>query len=210
MLGTTLDDVNKAISFLCDEDSRSRSTEHSGRRLLHEGGFQYLVVNHGKYRNIRSDEERREYNRIKKREERQKHKGNSDMSNQMSLTVNEMSNSPSDSDSVSVLNSSLIRGSAEGELFQPWEVEFMECWKMYPNKKGKNLARRSFKKAYEEGVRMQDVINGLDRYSAFIKSERDRGFKNIGVQHGGTWFFNRGWEDEYTTEDGRNAMPLFK
>ena len=70
VIGSTPERMLAAIERLCASDAESRSKEQEGRRLMREGEFQYFVVNHEKYRSIRDEEGRREYNREKKREER--------------------------------------------------------------------------------------------------------------------------------------------
>jgi hypothetical protein len=70
VIGSTPERMLAAIERLCASDAESRSKEQEGRRLMREGEFQYFVVNHDKYRSIRDEEGRREYNREKKREER--------------------------------------------------------------------------------------------------------------------------------------------
>lgn len=64
LLGTTEDEVSKAIDYLCSPDPKSRSQDHEGRRLLHKGAYEYWLVNHAKYRRIRDAEARREQNRL--------------------------------------------------------------------------------------------------------------------------------------------------
>jgi hypothetical protein len=71
-LGTTVERVEAAIAYLCAPDPRSRSKECEGRRLIREGEFAYRVPTFAAYRSIRNEEERREYNRIKKAEQRQR------------------------------------------------------------------------------------------------------------------------------------------
>ena len=75
MIGSTPEKMKAAIDYLCLPDSESRSKENDGRRLVKEGEFQYFVTNHIKYRSIRDEEGRREYNREKKREERARKSG---------------------------------------------------------------------------------------------------------------------------------------
>lgn len=70
VIGSTPDRMTKAIETLCAPDTESRSKDNEGRRMIKEGTFQYFVVNHAKYREIRSEDDRREYNKLKKREER--------------------------------------------------------------------------------------------------------------------------------------------
>lgn len=73
-IGMTEEQVQKALDYLCAPDSRSRSDEHDGRRLIKEGQFQYYVTNHRAYRNIKNADELREYNRKKQEESRKRRK----------------------------------------------------------------------------------------------------------------------------------------
>lgn len=81
VIGSTPDRMTGAIDRLCAEDPASRSKNDGGRRLIREGEYQYRVPNHEKYRSIRDEDGRREYNRNKQREHRVK------LSNRASLTV---------------------------------------------------------------------------------------------------------------------------
>jgi len=68
MLGTTEEDVQAAVDYLCSADPKSRSAAEDGRRLLYLSGFSYKVVNHEHYLRIKNEDDRREYNRRKKEE----------------------------------------------------------------------------------------------------------------------------------------------
>ncbi len=72
VIGMPEERVDVAIKVLCAPDPNSRSQEESGRRLVHEDAFQYRVVNHGKYRGIRNEDDRREYNKLAKRRQRER------------------------------------------------------------------------------------------------------------------------------------------
>jgi hypothetical protein len=72
ILGESEKDVEKAVTFLCSPDSKSRSKAEDGRRLMRLGEFTYRVVNGAKYHAIRDEEARREQNREAKRRERLK------------------------------------------------------------------------------------------------------------------------------------------
>lgn len=72
VIGAPPEAMERAIAYLCAEDPNSRSKAEGGRRLVREGQFAYRVVNHGTYRGIKNEDERREYNRIKKAESRQR------------------------------------------------------------------------------------------------------------------------------------------
>lgn len=57
--------MQSAIDYLCAPDARSTTPDEGGRRLVKLGMFDYRVVNGAKYTKIRSEEERREYNRTR-------------------------------------------------------------------------------------------------------------------------------------------------
>ncbi len=75
ILGESRGDVEKAIEFLCAPDPNSRSKAQGGRRLVRLGQFDFQLVNGAKYRAIRDEEERREYNRVAKAVERARKRG---------------------------------------------------------------------------------------------------------------------------------------
>jgi len=75
-LGTSEQDAQSAIDFLCAPDANSRSKLEEGRRLVKIGQFAYEVPNHQRYNLLRNEDDRREYNRIKMRESRAKRKSN--------------------------------------------------------------------------------------------------------------------------------------
>ncbi|HEX9239228.1 MAG TPA: hypothetical protein VF910_01060 [Candidatus Bathyarchaeia archaeon] len=70
LIGMTPEAVIKCIERLCGPDPESRSKKANGRRLIREGEFAYFVPNHEAYRAVRDEQDRREYNRIKKAEGR--------------------------------------------------------------------------------------------------------------------------------------------
>jgi hypothetical protein len=72
IIGTSVEKLNAALALLISPDPHSRSQAEDGRRLVHEGAFQYRVVNHAHYRAMRNEEERRAYNREAKRRERER------------------------------------------------------------------------------------------------------------------------------------------
>jgi len=75
VIGMTPERAAAAIDYLCAPDAKSRSKVAEGRRMIREGEIAYSVVNHDAYRSIRSEEDRRAYNREKQREHRARVKG---------------------------------------------------------------------------------------------------------------------------------------
>lgn len=75
ILGGEEEDVISAIEYLTQPDTNSRTKDFDGRRMVKEGQFQYLVPSWEYYRNIRNEEDRREYNRLAQAKHRAKAKG---------------------------------------------------------------------------------------------------------------------------------------
>lgn len=84
------------------------------------------------------------------------------------------------------------------------EKEFEELWTLYPNKKSKSKAMKSYVKARmrkKEPVTYEQVKHGLDRYVKYIHES------NINIQyikHGSTWFNQECWNDDYKTVSKQN------
>jgi hypothetical protein len=104
ILGMPVQAVEQAIDYLCQPDPRSRSKEHDGRRLIREGEFQYFMPTHGKYSAMRTNDDRREYFRLKKREQRAKVK----LSNGLSLTCPHMSTESTHTDTETDTDTELL------------------------------------------------------------------------------------------------------
>lgn len=75
--GLSLEAVETAIQHLEEPDPESRSPEMDGRRIVRmdeHRAWGWKIINYGKYRAIRSEEDRREQNRLAQERYRQKHK----------------------------------------------------------------------------------------------------------------------------------------
>lgn len=72
VLGTDRKQVDDALDYLSSPDPKSRNKEHDGRRIVKESEYTWLVVNHSLYRNIRTSDELRQYNRERKQISRQR------------------------------------------------------------------------------------------------------------------------------------------
>lgn len=72
IIGEKEEDVEKEVEKMCQPDPHSRSKEEEGRKLVRLEQFNYRVVNGAKYRAMRDEEKRREYDRERKRENRGK------------------------------------------------------------------------------------------------------------------------------------------
>lgn len=76
-VGLTLEEVQAALVELESPDPESRSPEEGGRRIVRMNehrAWGWIIVNYGKYRSIRSEEDRREQNRVAQEKWRNKNK----------------------------------------------------------------------------------------------------------------------------------------
>lgn len=76
--------------------------------------------------------------------------------------------------------------------------EFETLWKLYPNKKGKPNALKSYKKARtrkKNPVDYDTVANGIHNYLFYIK---EANVSTQYIKHGSTWFNQECWNDDYT------------
>lgn len=88
---------------------------------------------------------------------------------------------------------------------------FEECWKLYPNKKGKGQVSDTKKKEiYKLGDEFKRCIS---RYVKDVEEERKKGFKDLNFKNGST-FFNSGYVDyldknyEESVEEKESREPF--
>lgn len=112
ILGCSEAEVLNAIEYLCSPDPQSRTKEHEGRRLLKNGAFLYDVPNHHSYRSILNEDERRQYFREKKREQRAR----DSKSKPESKTVKDMSTVSTQSEEDAKADSRTIRNLLKPEM----------------------------------------------------------------------------------------------
>lgn len=76
------------------------------------------------------------------------------------------------------------------------EEEFNTVWDLYPKKKDKTRAFKAFSKARKEGVPLEKIREGVQKY---VQEIENTGIAHQYIKYGSTWFNNRCWEDEYDT-----------
>jgi len=76
------------------------------------------------------------------------------------------------------------------------EEEFDTVWDLYPKKKDKTRAFKAFSKARIEGVPLEKIREGVQKY---VQEIENTGIAHQYIKYGSTWFNNRCWEDEYDT-----------
>lgn len=74
MLGGLPEDVQEALAYLLKPDPASRAKEHDGRRVIKIGEYEYEIVNHAKYRDKASKDNKRQADRERIADKRAKNK----------------------------------------------------------------------------------------------------------------------------------------
>ena len=90
---------------------------------------------------------------------------------------------------------------SESEL----KSDFEKLWGLYPNKKGKQKAYTSYKKAIKGGTTNEEIQDGVTAYVREIEIKRTE--PNY-IAHGSTWFGNQRWEDDYQASHKPQALGL--
>lgn len=73
------------------------------------------------------------------------------------------------------------------------QEEFNYLWSIYPKKQGKQNAFKAYKKARKDGVTYEEVKQGLDAYSNYVKG-KDTQY----IKMGSTFFSQRAWQDDWS------------
>lgn len=166
-IGTTPERIVTAITFLCAPDSISRSKNDDGRRLIREGEFAYRVPNFAAYRAVQNEEQRREYNRIKKAEQREREQVNVKDRKFDSQEMSAQTEAETETKTETETDKKLIRTASRPVGFAD---EFEDLWKAYPRRAGANSrkdALAAFCARRKEGEPRDSLAAGLGRYTAF-------------------------------------------
>ena len=83
--------------------------------------------------------------------------------------------------------------------------EFEETWKAYPRKEGKASALDDFIKARRSGEALAVIAAGVNAYASHIKAS---GTEPRYVKQGGTWFHQKGWLDDYSSNGATGRRKL--
>lgn len=182
-----LEVVQRGLEHLAQPDPRSRSKEHEGRRIVlidPERGWGWRLVNHAKYRGIRSQDDRAEYMRDYMAKRRAKGRR---VNTGVSTSVN----------SVNSVLAPLAHTEAEAEAVNT--LLFERVWKAYPKREGGNpkaKAAKACRARVAEGVQSETLLQATIRYAEYCKARGLVGTRH--VMQASTFFGpDRRFEDDY-------------
>lgn len=194
--GLSVDDVKTAIIVLESPDPESRSPDENGARITRMDEHRvwgWKVVNYGKYRAIRSEEDRAEQNRLAQERWRNKNKQSKPTS------AKSKRDKPKEREEVEEKENSVLWG-------------FDEFWKLYPHKEAKSDAKKAWGQVNGNLLREQ-IMAGIENGKASLKWQKDGGQY---IPLPATFLRGSRWEDQlqpaqavpkisYWTPDGPDA-----
>ncbi len=198
-------EAEKAVEVLSAPDKYSRTKDHEGRRIEEiDGGWR--ILNHAKYRDKMSQDERREYFRKKQQERRDRLKSQQPVNKCQTLSKTVKGCSAASTPSTHTEADSEAKADAAAPLPKTppavgvskplYSAAFEEFWKAYPRKESKGDAWKAFLKlkAHPE-VTLEVLLAAVQRQKASDGWRKDAGRF---IPHPATWLNSRRWEDEST------------
>jgi hypothetical protein len=213
LLGCTPEEVTEAIEKLCAVDERSRCKDNDGRRLIREGEFQYFVPTHNRYRSMRTSDEKREYNRVKKREQRERQALQADTGDKGDVkppvkNVKVVDTTEAEAEAEEKAEATPPKAPAKPRRSAPLECPaFTQFWTAYPRKLNKAKAEQAWVK-HACATILPQILKAVRDAKASPDWSKDGGQF---IPHPASWLNNRRWEDDFTTfsaQAGTRARPL--
>jgi len=180
--------VGKAIDKFMMPDPSSRTDTQEGRRLekIRES-FGWKIINYIHYRDLRNEENRREYMREYMRDKRSVNK-------KVNSNVNKLTVSTCKPPLATTATATATATATKDTMC----VRFDAIWKTYPSRVGKKAAYKHFKIS----VKTEEDYNNLQKALNNYKSS-DRVKRGI-LQNGSTWFNN--WKDWIEYQEAKKKI----
>jgi hypothetical protein len=188
MARVSIKDCQDALVVLASPDRFSRTQDFEGRRIQPvDGGWQ--LINHGKYRDKLSVDERRVYNAKKQQESRQRKRASMTVNDESAESAHtEATPSPSSKATAVKIKTVVQRAHANVD-----PDGFTDFWSLYPNHKGRQAALKAWAKLSPDAALVSNLLAALSWQQNQPQWKKDRGQF---VPMLSTWLNQRRWEDE--------------
>jgi len=190
-LNMPLDSFVNSVKQLGEPDPDSNSKEEEGRRVIpsdSERGYQ--LVNYIKYRNLKDEEEKREY----MREYMRKRREDEALRKTCKTVLNDVKNvtqAEAEADAEEDKNTSTPQTPpAKPKRTSDESPEFLSFWQAYPRKESRPQAERAFRKA----IKLADlaaILKGLERFKEVWKQN-----DACWIPYPASWLNGHRWNDE--------------
>ena len=186
MARVSISQCQKALRVLSSPDKHSRTQENDGRRIREiDGGWELL--NHGKYRDKMSVDERRAYNAMKQRESRAKRA--------VSLTVNDKSATSAHTEAEADPDTEKIKPSRASRSTEVPDG-FEDFWERYPRKTSKTVAIRAWSKLQPDAELREKMFTALEVHKKSRQWSKDGGEY---IPYPASWINQKRWTDQVIT-----------
>jgi hypothetical protein len=162
--GISVEETNTALERFMAPDHYSRTPDREGRRIeVIDGGWRLL--NYAKYREIRDEESRRDYQRNWDRDHRQRR-----AKNPTNPTVSDRVR-PRPTQAEAEAETETSNPPSAGS--PPANADFATIWQALPKRTGNNpraRAERAFRARLKEGHTASEMLAGAQRYALFCNA----------------------------------------
>ena len=192
-----IENMEKAIDCFMGPDASSRTPDKDGRRIepIRET-FGWKIINYDYYRQLRDDEQRREYMREYMRKYRD-NQGKEDPLAPVNNGKQQLAHTDTDTDT-------------DTKKPLPLNVKFIDFWNRYPKKKSKGQAEKTLKKIKVDSELFNMIMEGVNRALTSEAWLKDNGKF---IPYPSSWLNDKGWEDEDVPEGqvsgSGNEPPLY-
>lgn len=188
-VGLSHEQVCEALLELEAPDPESRSPDEEGRRIVRldeHRAWGWQVVNYLKYRAIRSEDDRREQNRLAQQRWRERNKSKP---------------ASAEGETDKPIQKQKEKQKKDPPTPRKWEGEpvgFDRFWQAYPRKVNKPGAVKAFARLRADDAMIDAIVTAVQKQAASQDWRKDEGRF---VPHPATWLNGRRWEDMTTPED---------
>lgn len=181
MARVTVAECREALDELQQPDPDSRSSEQEGRRIEKvEGGWR--LINHGKYREKMSRDERREYQRLYQRSYR-KQNVNSDSDKLTKFDIQKQKQKQNRTETP-------VRTEVPSPAAPPTPDAFTAFWSAYPKKAGKAAALKVWKRLRPSESLSEAIV------AAVATAGQSRQWREGYIPNPARWLNEGRWDDE--------------
>lgn len=190
-LNMPLDSFVNSVKQLGEPDPDSNSKEEEGRRVIpsdSERGYQ--LVNYIKYRNLKDEEEKREYMREYMRKRREDEALRKTCKTVLT-DVKNVTQAEAEAEAEEDKNTSTPK-TPPAKPRRPMDEspEFLKFWEAYPRKEKKPKAAKAFKKALQKTT-LEQILKSLEGFKEAWKQS-----DACWIPHPASWLNDESWNDK--------------
>lgn len=191
--GIPIEHIEAGIHVLESADPTSRTEAEEGRRIIRVDPHRewgWYIVNYKKYKEIRNEEDRREYMR-KYMADRRKDQKLTDVNSKQELA--KLAHIDVDVD----VNKNTC--ASNPDALTPFDI----FWQAYPKKKSKGQAEKAWRKINPSEQLQDRILNAIEQAKTSVDWKKDNGQF---IPYPATWLNAKGWEDAPPPQKDRRVV----